>query len=51
MLGKFEDEMVQMFKYLGYPFQIVKSNLVAVGSPHAWPTLLATIMWLLEVCG
>lgn len=47
--GKFEDEMIAMFKYLGYPFQISKSNISAVGSPHAWPTLLASIMWLVEL--
>jgi kinetochore protein NDC80 len=47
--GKFEDEMITMFKYLGYPFNICKSNISAVGSPHAWPTLLACIMWLVEL--
>jgi kinetochore protein NDC80 len=47
--GKFEDEVVTMFKYLGYPYQISKSNLAAVGSPHAWPSLLASIMWLIEL--
>jgi len=47
--GKFEDEMIIMFKYLGYPFNICKSNISAVGSPHAWPTLLACIMWLVEL--
>lgn len=47
--GRFEDEMTTMFKFLGYPFQIAKSHIQAVGSPHAWPTLLACIMWLLEL--
>ena len=47
--GKFEDEMITMFKYLGYPFNICKSNISAVGSPHTWPTLLACIMWLVEL--
>eukprot|EP01038_Epipyxis_sp_PR26KG_P016094 gene16094-21870_t len=47
--GKFEDEMVMMLKHLGYPFQIAKSNISAVGSPHAWPTLLACIMWIIEL--
>jgi len=47
--GKFEDEMVTIFKFLGYPFQIAKSSISAVGSPHAWPSLLAAIMWLVEL--
>jgi len=47
--GKFEDEMIAMFKYLGYPFPIAKSNISAVGSPHAWPTLLGCIMWLVDL--
>eukprot|EP00597_Dinobryon_sp_UTEXLB2267_P007051 CAMPEP_0170096644 /NCGR_PEP_ID=MMETSP0019_2-20121128/28724_1 /TAXON_ID=98059 /ORGANISM="Dinobryon sp., Strain UTEXLB2267" /LENGTH=893 /DNA_ID=CAMNT_0010318705 /DNA_START=36 /DNA_END=2717 /DNA_ORIENTATION=+ len=47
--GKFEDEMITMFKFLGYPFQIAKSSISAVGSPHAWPSLLAAIMWLVEL--
>ena len=47
--GKFEDEVVSMFKHLGYPTQISKANIAAVGSPHAWPSLLASIMWLIEL--
>lgn len=47
--GKIEDEIVSMFKFLGYPFPVTKSHISAVGSPHAWPNLLATIMWLIEL--
>jgi kinetochore protein NDC80 len=47
--GKFEDEVVAFFKFLGYPCQISKANIAAVGSPHAWPSLLAAIMWLIEL--
>lgn len=32
-----------------YPFQISKSNLTAVGSPHTWPSLLAALTWLVEL--
>jgi kinetochore protein NDC80 len=46
---KFEDEVVTMFKFLGYPTQISKSNLTAVGSPHAWPNILAATVWLIEL--
>lgn len=48
-IGKFEDEMPLLMRYLGYPYQINKSHITAVGSPHAWPSLLASIMWLVEL--
>lgn len=47
--GKIEDEIITMFKFLGYPFNINKSNIAAVGSPHAWPHMLASITWLVEL--
>lgn len=47
--GKFEDDVVTWFKFLGYPFQIAKSHITAVGSPHAWPSLLASLIWLIEL--
>jgi SMC interacting uncharacterized protein involved in chromosome segregation len=37
------------FKKLKYPFQISKTALVAVGSPHTWPTLLGALVWLAEL--
>ncbi len=49
--GKFEDEVIAMFKQLKYPYQISKTSLVAVGTPATWPALLATIMWLIELLG
>lgn len=49
--GKFEDEMITMFKHLHYPYPISKTGLVAVGSPHTWPALLATLVWLIELLG
>lgn len=48
-VGKIEDEIVSMFRFLGYPFAVAKSHISAVGSPHAWPYMLATIMWLIEL--
>lgn len=47
--GKFEDEVISMFKYLRYPYPISKNGLSAVGSPHSWPQLLASVMWLIEL--
>jgi len=46
---KFEDEVAGAFKALGYPFNISKTSLYAVGSPHTWPGLLAAITWLIEL--
>jgi kinetochore protein NDC80 len=45
---KFEDEVAMNFKAMGYPFPISKTALVAAGSPHTWPALLAALTWLME---
>ena len=47
--GKLEEEVITMFKAMGYPFTIAKSSITAVGSPHAWPSLLAALTWLVEI--
>ncbi|KXZ44538.1 hypothetical protein GPECTOR_65g156 [Gonium pectorale] len=47
--GKVEDEVPVFFKRLSYPFQISKSALFAVGSPHSWPAVLAALTWLVEL--
>jgi len=48
---KFEDEVVSTLKSLRYPFadQISKSQLMAVGSMHSWPGMLAMLNWLVEM--
>jgi kinetochore protein NDC80 len=51
---KFEDEVALNFKCLGYPYTISKTALVAAGSLHTWPALLAALTWLMEqiqICG
>jgi len=45
---KMEDEIAMNFKALGYPFPVSKTALVAAGSPHTWPSLLAALAWLME---
>lgn len=45
---KIEDEISMNFKAMGYPFPVSKTALVAAGSPHTWPTLLAALTWLME---
>lgn len=47
--GKIEDDVPLFFKRLNYPFQISKSGLFAVGSPHSWPAVLAALTWLVEL--
>lgn len=49
LTGKFEDEVVSMFKQIGYPCSISKANISAAGTPHAWPSLLAALVWLVEL--
>lgn len=44
---KIEDEISMNFKAMGYPFTVSKTALVAAGSPHTWPTLLAALTWLM----
>lgn len=48
---KFEDEVPGLLKGIKYPFagDISKSSLLAVGSIHAWPSLLAMLNWLVEL--
>jgi len=43
------EDVPAMFKRLRYPFNISKSHLQAVGSPHAWPSLLAALNWMVEL--
>ncbi|KAJ3112639.1 kinetochore-associated Ndc80 complex subunit ndc80 [Physocladia obscura] len=48
---KFEEEVPVILRGLRYPFsdQISKSHLHSVGSMHAWPTLLAMLIWIVEL--
>jgi kinetochore protein NDC80 len=32
-----------------YPFPISKASMQAVGTMHTWPTLLASITWMVEL--
>jgi kinetochore protein NDC80 len=47
--NRFEDDIRTFLMRLNYPFNISKSNLVAVGSPHTWPTILACLTWIIEL--
>eukprot|EP00180_Rhodochaete_pulchella_P002429 Plantae.Rhodophyta-Rhodochaete_pulchella.ctg3720.p1 GENE.Plantae.Rhodophyta-Rhodochaete_pulchella.ctg3720~~Plantae.Rhodophyta-Rhodochaete_pulchella.ctg3720.p1 ORF type:complete len:526 (+),score=126.61 Plantae.Rhodophyta-Rhodochaete_pulchella.ctg3720:309-1886(+) len=48
-VSRFEDEVPALLKLYGYPYSIPRSSLQAVGSPHTWPALLASLTWLLEL--
>eukprot|EP00960_Hanusia_phi_P064326 765764-Hanusia_phi.AAC.2 len=43
------EDVPAMFRRLRYPFNVSKSHLQAVGSPHAWPSLLASLVWIVEL--
>lgn len=49
---KFEDEVVPLLKACQYPFadSIDKKWLAAPASMHSWPSLLAMMHWLVELC-
>ena len=49
--GKFEETVPVLLRGLRYPFAegVNKSNLFTVGSLHAWPTLLAMLIWMVEL--
>lgn len=47
--GKFEEEVVTIFKSLGYPSRISKNDIISVGTQHAWPLILAAMLWLIEL--
>lgn len=44
-----QHELPEMFQMLGYGVKIKPHALKNVGSPHAWPTLLAALTWLIEL--
>lgn len=44
-----EEEVLRVFKSIGYPFAISKSYMYAVGTPHSWPHLLAALTWLVDL--
>lgn len=46
---KFDAEVSELFRDIGYPFTINKSALASVGSSHTWPTLLAALAWMVRL--
>ncbi|XP_047341937.1 kinetochore protein NDC80 homolog [Impatiens glandulifera] len=49
-LKKLEDDLFTVLKFLNCPIKINKSALKSPGTPHVWPSLLAVIHWLVQLC-
>lgn len=43
------DRSIHAQQALHYPFPISKASMQAVGTMHTWPTLLASITWIVEL--
>ncbi|PHT41629.1 hypothetical protein CQW23_20483 [Capsicum baccatum] len=48
--NKLEDNLQVLLKSLNCPVKLNKSALRAPGTPHSWPSLLAVIHWLVQLC-
>ncbi|KAL2513716.1 Kinetochore protein Ndc80 [Forsythia ovata] len=44
-----EDLVLKVLKILKCPLKLNKSALKAPGTPHAWPNLLAVILWVVQI--
>ncbi|GFS04381.1 kinetochore protein NDC80 homolog [Elysia marginata] len=47
--SKIQEVVPSTLKLLGYPFNLPKTYLCSVGSPHTWPHLLAALTWMIEL--
>lgn len=47
---KLEDNLQTLLKSFNYPVKLNKSALRVPGTPHSWPSLLAVIHWLVQLC-
>ncbi|KAJ1949456.1 kinetochore-associated Ndc80 complex subunit ndc80 [Linderina macrospora] len=49
--AKFEDDALQILRGVKYPYvgNISKSQLFSAGSMSAWPSLMAMLLWLVEL--
>uniref|UniRef100_A0A0G4FDL1 Kinetochore protein NDC80 n=1 Tax=Chromera velia CCMP2878 TaxID=1169474 RepID=A0A0G4FDL1_9ALVE len=44
-----DEDVAQFFKMAGYPYEIHKSKIAAVGAPNTWPHLLGALSWLVDL--
>ncbi|RUS88387.1 hypothetical protein EGW08_003843 [Elysia chlorotica] len=47
--SKLQELVPSTLKLLGYPFNLPKTYLCSVGSPHTWPHLLAALTWMIDL--
>ena len=45
----FEDEVPAVLDVLGYPYRIQRGTFQSVGAPHAWPPVLSSLAWLVDL--
>ena len=46
---KIEVQIISMFKRLRYPIAISKAHLQAIGAPQSMPSLIACMLWLVDL--
>ena len=47
---KFDEDLVlQVLKFIQYPINLSKRNLSSIGTPHTWPSVLAALVWIVEL--
>lgn len=47
--GRLDEDVPNFFRQMGYPYTISKNSLLAVGAPNSWPSLLASLAWLIDL--
>ncbi|KAK3792692.1 hypothetical protein RRG08_020761 [Elysia crispata] len=47
--SKLQELVPSTLRLLGYPFNLPKTFLCSVGSPHTWPHLLAALTWMIDL--
>ncbi|KAF9593681.1 hypothetical protein IFM89_024498 [Coptis chinensis] len=47
--GKLEEDLPSLLKFMMCPINLNKSAIKAPGTPHAWPSLLGVIYWLVQI--
>jgi len=45
----YRTEIPELLKNVRFPFHISKTTMSGIGSMHAWPTLLGSLHWLVEL--
>lgn len=41
--------IIQIFKFLGYPYSLTENHFKSIGAMHTWPHVLAALMWLVQL--